>query len=93
MKLSDISGLSKDDILATLGLERKSSMTSDVLGAVGLFGLGLLVGAAGALLLAPKSGQDLREDLGQRLRTLREEQANSSGPRSSSKSVREEAIT
>jgi hypothetical protein len=93
MKLSDISNLNKEDILAALGLEQKSSMTSEVLATVGIFGLGLLVGAAGALLLAPKSGQDLREDLGQRIRTLRDEQTNAAGGRSSGKSAREEAIT
>ena len=93
MMLSDISSLSKDDILATLGLERRSSMTSDVLTTAGIFGLGLLVGAAGALLLAPKSGQDLREDLGQRLRTIREDQTRSSSLRGTGASARDEAIT
>lgn len=93
MKFSDISSLKKDDILAALGLEKRSSMTSDVLATVGIFGLGLLVGAAGALLLAPKSGQDLREDLGQRLRTMRDDQSRTPGLRATGSSSRDEATT
>lgn len=71
MKLSDIKDLSKDDILAALGLETKSSFTSRMLGTLGIFGCGLLVGAGAALMLAPKSGSEIREDLGERFRKMR----------------------
>jgi hypothetical protein len=73
MKLSDIRDLDKEDILSVLGLASKPSAAERWLGSAGVFGLGLLVGAGVALLLAPKSGQDLREDLSQRLRDLRED--------------------
>lgn len=71
MKLSDLKDLNKDDILAALGLETKTGFSQRLLGTVGIFGAGLLVGAGVALMLAPKSGTELREDLGERLRKMR----------------------
>jgi len=68
MKLSDISDLSKEDVLAALGLATKPTVSERVLTSAGLFGLGALVGAGVALLLAPSSGRDLRGDLGRRIR-------------------------
>jgi hypothetical protein len=68
MKLSDISDLSKEDVLAALGLALKPTSSQRVIGALGAFGLGALVGAGVALLLAPSSGEDLRDDLGRRIR-------------------------
>lgn len=73
MKLSDIRDLGKDDILAALGLASKPSTSERLLGTLAIFGVGLLVGAGAALLLAPKSGEDLREDLGDRFRKFRED--------------------
>jgi hypothetical protein len=70
MKLSDISDLSKDDILSALGLATKPSSSQRVLGTLGLFGLGAIVGAGVALLLAPSSGENLRGDLGRRIRRV-----------------------
>ena len=77
MKLSDIRDLSKDDILAALGLASKPTTSERLLGTLGIFGIGLLVGVGAALLLAPKSGQDLREDLGDRLRKFRDNESDS----------------
>ena len=71
MKLDDIRELNKDDILSAIGLARKTSATTTLLTSLGIFGVGLLVGAGTALLLATQSGEDLREDLGQRLKDLR----------------------
>ena len=71
MKLSDISDLSKDDILSALGLSAKRSTSERWLESAGIFGVGLLLGAGAALLLAPKSGRGLREDLGDRMRRVR----------------------
>lgn len=92
MKISDISNLSKEDILSALGLESKATTTERLLGSIGIFGVGLLVGAGVALLLAPKSGQDLREDLQQRLRNLRQDEGTGY-PSSSSKSINDEVRT
>ena len=68
MKLTDVSDLSKNDILSALGLAIKPSTSERVVGSLGLIGLGAIVGAGVALLLAPSSGQDLRSDLSQRIR-------------------------
>ena len=67
MKLNDIRNLSKDDLLAVLGLQTRSSTVSDVFGSIGLIGLGMFIGASAALMMAPKSGRELREDLSTRL--------------------------
>jgi gas vesicle protein len=74
MKLNDLRDLSKDDILSALGLASKPSTSEQLLGSLGIFGIGLLVGAGAALLLAPKSGQELRDDLGERFRKSRAEE-------------------
>ena len=63
MKMQDIKNMDKDDLLGMLGLEARRSDTSRVLKALGTFGIGLLVGAGVALLLAPKAGSELRQDL------------------------------
>jgi gas vesicle protein len=68
MKISDVSDLSKNDILSALGLAIKPSTSERVAGSLGLIGLGAIIGAGVALLLAPSSGEDLRSDLGQRIR-------------------------
>lgn len=63
MRLQDIPHMDKGDVLALLGLETKHSNFNRIFGALGIFGVGLLVGAGAALLLAPKAGSDLRRDL------------------------------
>ncbi len=68
--LSDITSLTKDDLLAGVGLAMKPTTTDRLLSALGFFGIGVVVGAAAALLFAPKSGQGLREDIGDRLRRV-----------------------
>jgi hypothetical protein len=76
MKLRDLKDFSKDDILDVLGLETKSGTGEWVLGSLGLFGLGVLVGAGVALLLAPKPGSELRQDLTQKIGKLRTQAIN-----------------
>ena len=60
--------MDKDDFLGLLGLQAKHSFTGELLGTLGTFGIGLLVGAGVALLLAPKPGRDLRHDLRAKIR-------------------------
>jgi hypothetical protein len=72
MKLRDITDLDKEDILGALGLQTKSSTAGWVLGTLGLFGLGMVIGAGVALMVAPKPGAELRRDLEGRLRNVRE---------------------
>jgi len=63
MKLQDLRDMDKDDFLGLLGLQSKRSFTGELLGSLGTFGIGLLVGAGVALLLAPKPGRELRQDI------------------------------
>jgi hypothetical protein len=67
MKLQDIRNMDKNDFLGLFGLETRHSLTHRLLGTLGTFGVGLLVGAGVALLLAPKAGSDVRRDLRARL--------------------------
>src|SRR5687768_5006816 len=50
--------------LAAIGLQTRRSPTDYILPALGLFGVGVLVGAGLGLLLAPKQGRELRGDIG-----------------------------
>jgi gas vesicle protein len=68
MKLQDITNMDKDDVLGMLGLETRRSQSGRMLTTLGTFGIGLLVGAGVALLLAPKAGSELRQDLRAKLR-------------------------
>ena len=68
MTLKELRNLDKDDILDMLGLETKRSTSAWMAGTLGTFGIGLLVGAGIALMLAPKAGRELREDLRDKLR-------------------------
>lgn len=63
----DLRNMTTDDLLARVGLEARRSSGSQVAFALELFGLGLLVGAGIALLLTPKSGRELRDDIKSRL--------------------------
>lgn len=80
MKLHDIRNMDKDDFLGLLGLESKHSFTNRLLGSLGTFGIGLLVGVGAGLLLAPKTGSDLRHDLRAKLHCdCKEPPTNESG--------------
>jgi hypothetical protein len=68
MNLKDLRNFDKDDILAMLGLETRTSAGAWWAGTLGTFSIGLLVGAGLGLMLAPKPGRQLREDLRERLR-------------------------
>jgi hypothetical protein len=77
MKINELRDFSKDDVLSALGLTSKPSTSDRLLATLTIFGVGLLVGAGAALLLAPKSGEALRSDLGERFRNLRPEETES----------------
>ncbi len=68
MNLKDLKNLDRDEILGMLGLESKPSTVRWLSGALGTFGIGMLVGAGIALMLAPKPGRELRGDIRDRLR-------------------------
>ena len=56
-------GLSTDDVLGALGLERRRAARDVILPTAGIFVAGLMVGAGVALLIAPRSGQETRREL------------------------------
>jgi YtxH-like protein len=58
--------LNAETILGALGLQRQGS-SDTVAPVIGAFVVGGLIGAGLALLFAPKSGEELRRDLGQRV--------------------------
>jgi hypothetical protein len=73
MTLKDVRNLDKDEILSLLGLAKKPSPAAGLAAALGTFGVGLLVGAGIALILAPKPGRELRQELRDRLRRAPDE--------------------
>jgi hypothetical protein len=75
MKLSNLKDMDKNDMLGLLGLSTTPSTSSQLADVLGIFGLGVLVGAGVALLLAPKAGHELRDDLRARIASGRQEVA------------------
>jgi gas vesicle protein len=76
MKLQDIKDMNKEDILAAIGLAPKPSTGQWLAGTLSVFGFGLVVGAGVALLLTPRTGRELREDLADKVKTLRDRTAS-----------------
>ncbi|MGZ3461468.1 MAG: hypothetical protein ACXU86_23500, partial [Archangium sp.] len=73
---NDLKKMDKDDLLNLLGLESKKGPTDWMLPALGAFSVGLLVGAGLGLLMAPKPGVELRNDLRNRMQGGQDSLAN-----------------
>ena len=71
MTINDLRSLDRNDVLGWLGLQKQQSRGTWFLGGLGFLGAGLVVGAAVALCMAPKTGRELRDDLKGRLRRVR----------------------
>ena len=71
--LKYLQDIDKDDVLEAIGLEQRSSAWASALGTIGIFALGCLVGAGIGLAFAPKSGEDFRSELGDRMRRKADE--------------------
>ena len=71
--LKYLQDIDKDDILEAIGLEERSSAWATTLGTLGIFALGCLVGAGIGLAFAPKSGEEFRNELGDRMRRKADE--------------------
>lgn len=65
--LKDLKKLDKDDLLQLIGLETRKGPSDWLLPTLGAFSVGMLVGAGIGLLLAPKPGNELLNDLRTRL--------------------------
>jgi len=61
----------RDDVSRLLSWRRGRPRSEDLLSAVGLFGMGLLIGAGLALLFAPRSGRELRKQMSDRMEGAR----------------------
>jgi hypothetical protein len=57
--------LDRDELLSKLGLQTKQTGGEALVSAIFPFGMGLLLGAGVALLLAPGSGRSLRQAIGE----------------------------
>jgi len=66
-------GIDRDDVLESLGLQERRSALATTLGSLGIFVLGCLVGAGIGLAFAPKSGDELRNELGDKVRRKAQE--------------------
>ncbi len=67
MRWKDLKKLDRDDVLHRLGLEEHTP-TSDFLTGLGLFAVGMLVGAGLGIMFAPKPGAEMRNQLSETLR-------------------------
>lgn len=65
--LKDLRKIDKDDLLELIGLETRKGPSDWLLPTLGAFSVGMLVGAGIGLLLAPKPGNELLNDLRNRL--------------------------
>lgn len=74
MKIEDILQAlpSREEIASAVGLEARPSASGDILTALGIFGTGMVLGAGLALLFAPKTGEEVRRDLAERLGAMAE---------------------
>lgn len=65
--LKRLADVDKDDLLDLIGLEERRTSTDKLVPALALFGAGVLVGVGLGLMLAPKTGRELRQDVKQKL--------------------------
>lgn len=68
MDVKDIKNLDKEQILELLGLNEADSTLTTAFRALGLIGLGALVGATVMLFLAPQTGREMRETVAKRVK-------------------------
>jgi hypothetical protein len=70
-----LNAFNPNNMLHAVGLRRESEarvLTDTVLPALAVFSAGILVGAAVALLVTPKTGRELRDDLSRNARQIGE---------------------
>ena len=71
--LKYLQDIDRDDVLEYLGLQERRSALTTTLGSLGIFVLGCLVGAGIGLAFAPKPGDELRNELGDKVRRKAQE--------------------
>ncbi len=70
--LKHLRDMDKNDLLEALGLEERKSGVANLLPVIGAAAAGIIIGAAVGFLLAPKAGRDLRTDIGEKFRGVRD---------------------
>ncbi len=75
-----VKGMDRDDVLHRLGLEQHTP-TSDFFTGLGLFAVGVLVGAGLGVMFAPKPGAEMRSQLSGTLRSRGSRMADELGQR------------
>jgi hypothetical protein len=70
--IKDMSNWSKKDVLSALGVEAKETAAESLMPMLGIFAAGLLTGIGAGLLLAPKSGSDMRSEIADRASSARD---------------------
>ena len=68
-----LQGMDRDDVLEAIGLQQRRSAARAAFGGVTFFALGCLLGAGLGLAFAPKAGNELRNELGDRVRRKAQE--------------------
>lgn len=68
-----LSRYDREDVLAAIGLEPKRSTMDIVLPAAGIFAAGILAGVGLGMLFAPKPGYELRENLSDQLKGMKQQ--------------------
>jgi hypothetical protein len=79
--LKYLQDIDRDDVLEAIGLQERDSAWGTAFGTLGIFALGCLVGAGLGLAFAPKSGEEFRGELSEKMRK-KADQMNEFGQRS-----------
>ncbi|MEQ1875869.1 MAG: YtxH domain-containing protein [Bdellovibrionia bacterium] len=72
MTLEELKAMGKDDLLKSIGLQEYRSAAWSAVPGAAFFGVGLLVGAGIGLLFAPRTGQELRDDISDRFNSMKD---------------------
>lgn len=78
MNLSQFSGMNKNDVMKTLGIEPQYKDSWFGVAGLSMFGLGLLVGAGVGMLFAPRAGSELRGEIQNRFGGMKGQDSYSS---------------
>jgi hypothetical protein len=76
MDMKDIKNLDKEQILEMLGLQQADTTVAVTLRALGLIGIGALLGATIMLFLAPQSGREMRENVVKKVKNTTDQAAS-----------------
>lgn len=80
-----LENLDKDALLEKIGMEEKTPAT-DFFGSLGLFAVGILVGAGLGIMFAPRRGEEIRSMVGDAIKNRRTDELRHLGAEGSSAS-------